>query len=323
MSSAYSDEDWDAGDLENDSDYRESPVAKRKTKATKARAAAKKTTKGKKAKATKGKGKAGEKKALGVSQIENATSSSQDADEFFDGEEEEEEEEGFEAKKKKRLSVERLYQKKSQKEHILLRPDTYIGSTERREEEMWVLDVAAFEKGKAEAAKAKEDPNGDADGDDDDDEDWCAEDSSKSKKKQKNGKGKGSSSPSSSLPGAEYVRFVNRTISFVPGLYKIFDEILVNAADHKQRDTKGMTQLRVEVDRTTGRISVHNNGKGIPVEMHKEHGVYVPELIFGHLLSGSNFDDGQKKVTGGRNGFGAKLTNIFSLEFTIETSCAA
>ena len=62
-----------------------------------------------------------------------------------------------------------------------------------------------------------------------------------------------------------------------------------------------------------------NNGKGIPIEMHKEHGMYVPEMIFGHLLTSSNYNDQDKKVTGGRNGFGAKLTNIFSTEFIVET----
>lgn len=48
--------------------------------------------------------------------------------------------------------------------------------------------------------------------------------------------------------------------------------------------------------------------------------IYIPELIFGHLLTSSNYNDDQKKVTGGRNGFGAKLCNIFSNEFTIETA---
>lgn len=62
-----------------------------------------------------------------------------------------------------------------------------------------------------------------------------------------------------------------------------------------------------------------NNGQGIPIVIHKEHGCYVPELIFGHLLTSSNYDDKQKKVTGGRNGYGAKLANIFSRKFTVET----
>lgn len=65
-------------------------------------------------------------------------------------------------------------------------------------------------------------------------------------------------------------------------------------------------------------MSVHNNGKGIPVEIHKEEKIYVPELIFGHLLTGSNYNDDEKKVTGGRNGYGAKLANIFSHKFVVE-----
>ena len=68
------------------------------------------------------------------------------------------------------------------------------------------------------------------------------------------------------------------------------------------------------------KISVWNDGRGIPVEMHKEQKVYVPTLIFGHLLTSSNYDDNQKKTTGGRNGYGAKLCNIFSTEFVVETS---
>ena len=53
--------------------------------------------------------------------------------------------------------------------------------------------------------------------------------------------------------------------------------------------------------------------------MHKEQKVYVPTLIFGHLLTSSNYNDDEKKVTGGRNGYGAKLCNIFSTKFVVET----
>ena len=67
-------------------------------------------------------------------------------------------------------------------------------------------------------------------------------------------------------------------------------------------------------------FQVWNNGHGIPVEIHAEEKCYVPELIFGHLLTSSNYDDTEKKTTGGRNGYGAKLANIFSTEFTIETA---
>ena len=112
---------------------------------------------------------------------------------------------------------------------------------------------------------------------------------------------------------------VNRNCTFTPGLYKIFDEIIVNAADNKQRDPS-MNSIKVDIDPAENCIRVWNNGNGIPVVMHSEHGVYVPELIFGHLLTGSNFDDNEEKTTGGRNGYGAKLANIFSTKFIVETS---
>jgi len=74
-------------------------------------------------------------------------------------------------------TIEETYQKKTQLEHILLRPDTYIGSVEAQTQPCWVLESATGQ-------------------------------------------------------------IVNKTITFVPGLYKIFDEIVVNAADNKQRDPR-------------------------------------------------------------------------------------
>ncbi|KAL0873030.1 hypothetical protein Bca101_022735 [Brassica carinata] len=153
-------------------------------------------------------------------------------------------------------TIEEMYQKKSQLEHILLRPDTYIGSIEKHTQTLWVY---------------------------------------------------------------ENDEMVNRPVTYVPGLYKIFDEILVNAADNKQRDPK-MDSVQVVIDVEQNLISVCNSGDGVPVEIHQEEGVYVPEMIFGHLLTSSNYNDNEKKTTGGRNGYGAKLTNIFSTEFTIETA---
>ena len=108
-------------------------------------------------------------------------------------------------------------------------------------------------------------------------------------------------------------------MTFTPGLYKIFDEIVVNAADNKQRDPT-MNRIEVTIDPSQNSIRVWNNGKGIPVAIHQEHQIYVPELIFGHLLTGSNFDDEESKTTGGRNGYGAKLANIFSSKFIVETA---
>lgn len=99
---------------------------------------------------------------------------------------------------------------------------------------------------------------------------------------------------------------------------KIFDEILVNARDHYVNDDS-CDIIKVTIDISQNEISVMNNGKGIDIEMHKEHNVYVPELIFGHLLTSTNYDDTEKRTTGGRNGYGAKLTNIFSNFFSIST----
>jgi DNA topoisomerase-2 len=93
----------------------------------------------------------------------------------------------------------------------------------------------------------------------------------------------------------------------------------VNAADNKQRDAD-MSVIKVNINRDENMIKIFNNGKGIPVVEHKTEKIHVPTLIFGHLLTSSNYDDDEKKVTGGRNGYGAKLCNIFSKKFIVETS---
>lgn len=106
---------------------------------------------------------------------------------------------------------------------------------------------------------------------------------------------------------------------YVPGLVSIFDEILVNAADHKTRNPS-MTYLNVVIK--NGKISVKNNGPGIPVQVHAKTNMWLPQMIFGHLRTSSNYKDHAKKkrLTGGRNGYGAKLTNIFSKSFGIKTT---
>ena len=93
---------------------------------------------------------------------------------------------------------------------------------------------------------------------------------------------------------------VSKEISYVPGLYKCIDELIVNAMDQATVDDT-LETIRVDVmDDDT--ISVYNDGKGMPVVMHEEHGVYVPELVFGHLLTSSNYDDSKERIVGGRNG---------------------
>jgi DNA topoisomerase II len=71
----------------------------------------------------------------------------------------------------------------------------------------------------------------------------------------------------------------------------------VNAADNKQRDDK-MSVIRININQNDNTIRVFNNGRGIPVVEHKEEKVLVPTLIFGHLLTSSNYNDDDKKVTG-------------------------
>ena len=111
---------------------------------------------------------------------------------------------------------------------------------------------------------------------------------------------------------------VNREVKWNPGIYKIFDEIITNASDECQRNTS-VKNIYVNIDADNNTISVMNDGAGIPIQIHKEHQIYVPQLIFANLLSSSNYDDSKKRTTGGLNGLGAKLTNIYSTEFIIET----
>lgn len=129
-------------------------------------------------------------------------------------------------------------------------------------------------------------------------------------------------------------RMVRDKLTFRECFYKLYDEILVNALDQKERlsqlqkknpDIKGVKILRIDTDKETGVISVQNDGEGIDVVMHPKFKAYIPEMIFGHLLTSTNYSKGDKGVkqsertVGGKNGYGAKITNIFSKEFTIET----
>src|SRR5690349_2033576 len=95
---------------------------------------------------------------------------------------------------------------------------------------------------------------------------------------------------------------------------------------HQSRGLKQFLQQRdptmdtIKVEISEEEISVYNNGRGIPIKIHEKEKIYIPELIFGHLLTSSNYNDDEKKVTGGRNGYGAKLANIYSTEFTVQTA---
>lgn len=131
------------------------------------------------------------------------------------------------------------------------------------------------------------------------------------------------------LYDAESKKMQSKTITYVPGLLKIFDEVIVNAIDHSVRllleeekgkeNIKHVKNIKVFIDKSTGHISVYNDGNGIDVVIHETLQVYVPELITGTLLTSTNYDHKEEKIIGGKGGYGLKLTNIFSKEFTVET----
>jgi DNA topoisomerase-2 len=156
------------------------------------------------------------------------------------------------------------YQRKTDKQHILDNPDTYIGSIENVDANMWVFDEAS----------QKIHPN---------------------------------------------------EIEYIPGLYKLFDEGIVNARDHVIRmnkstaeDKKIVTFIETTID-PDGTITITNDGNGIDVAKHPEYNLWIPEMIFGHLRTSTNYDKEEKKIVGGKNGFGFKLVLIWSTYGKIET----
>ncbi len=151
------------------------------------------------------------------------------------------------------------YQKKTDKEHVLDNPDTYIGSVEQVDSNNWIYD------------------------------------------KEKN-------------------IFEYKQHNYIPGLYKLFDEGIVNSRDHVVRMMKKnpVSYINISIDEA-GVIEIVNDGDGVDVAIHPEHGVYIPELIFGHLRTSTNYDKKEKKIVGGKNGFGFKLVLIWSEWGMIET----
>ena len=114
-------------------------------------------------------------------------------------------------------------------------------------------------------------------------------------------------------------KIIKKKISFIPGLERIYEEVLLNAFDQTVREGTGCNEISVDIDQSNGSITVINNGQGIPVVMKDELKCYIPEMIFGMLRTGENYDDDSERLTGGKNGLGSKLSNIFSTEFSLET----
>jgi len=132
------------------------------------------------------------------------------------------------------------------------------------------------------------------------------------------------------VPSTEYLydsksgTFEPFDLKYSPLFLKMADEIITNVADQRVLHPRQVRNCSITFDAETGTISVYNDGVGFPIEMHEEHGVYIPELVLCQFLAGSNFErsTAEAEVTGGKNGIGAKLTNAFSSEFLIETGDA-
>jgi len=156
------------------------------------------------------------------------------------------------------------YQKKTDKQHILDNPDTYIGSVENVDANMWLLNE-------------------------------------------------------------ENNKIVQKNIMFIPGLYKLFDEGIVNCRDHvirmqqnKDKDCYQVSHIDISIS-DDGTITMLNDGNGIDVAKHPEYDLWIPEMIFGHLRTSTNYNKEEKKIVGGKNGFGFKLVLIWSTSGSIET----
>lgn len=237
------------------------------------------------------------------------------------------------------------YQKVSHVDHILLRPEMYVGSIENHISNMWVfaegaervhlpnlLPPGVFEQKLVElkkntvkltksSASKKDDVEGEGEGAIDaevslDDNDL---DTVEDEIEEVNGVDARLLASENAIqafpPGSQRVEkvFIN------PGLIKIVDEIVVNAADNRLVPSKTkQTYIKVTFDEASGEITVQNDGAAIPIALHPEHQVYVPEMIFGSLLTSSHYGNDPNSIAAGRHGFGAKLTNILSSTFSVE-----
>ena len=107
-------------------------------------------------------------------------------------------------------------------------------------------------------------------------------------------------------------KMVKKMITYIPGQYKIFDEIIVNAIDHSTRINERISidlslnlvkTIKIDINEETGEISVYNDGESISVDLHPKEKIYIPELIFGNLLTSSNYKKNEIKHSGGKNGY--------------------
>lgn len=126
----------------------------------------------------------------------------------------------------------------------------------------------------------------------------------------------------------EQDKIIRKNIEYIPGLFKLFDEAIVNCRDHVVRmrtkfndnveNAIPVSKIEINISED-GTISLLNDGNGIDVVKHPEHDIWIPEMIFGHLRTSTNYDKEEKKIVGGKNGYGFKLVLIWSSYGRIET----
>lgn len=106
-----------------------------------------------------------------------------------------------------------------------------------------------------------------------------------------------------------------------PGILRVFIEVLSNAIDNVQRSKSTSTKctyINVNIDPETGKTEIINDGDVIPIDVNNDENMYNHSLIFGNLLTSSNYNDDDERLLSGRFGLGVKLTNIFSNSFTVQ-----